>query len=49
MSSGDDIQAGRVTGADSITDLVGEGGDSDFSGDVILRVGANVTTGHSIP
>ena len=42
MSSGDDIQAGRVTGADSITDLAGEDGDTGFSGDVILRVGANV-------
>jgi hypothetical protein len=48
MASGDDIQAGRITGADSITDLVGENSDAgatDFSGDVILRVGPNVTTG----
>jgi len=45
MASGDDIQAGRITGADSITDLVGElsdDGSTDFSGDVILRVGPNV-------
>jgi hypothetical protein len=44
MASGDDIQAGRITGADSITDLVGETTDEgiDFSGDVILRVGPNL-------
>src|SRR5215471_16256972 len=51
MASGDDIQAGRITGADSITDLVGEQNDDvfsehrDFSGDVILRVGPNTSRG----
>jgi hypothetical protein len=49
MASGDDIQAGEITGAGGITDLVGEfNGDpdfTDFSGDVILRVGPNVSQG----
>lgn len=42
MSSGDDIQAGRITTAESTTDLVGaipSERDVDFNGNVILRVG----------
>lgn len=42
MSSGDDIQAGEVTTAESTTDLLAaipSEGDVDFNGDIILRVG----------
>ena len=42
MSSGDEIEAGRITTAESTTDLVGalpSERDVDFNGDVILRVG----------
>ena len=54
MSSGDEIEAGRITTGESTTDLVGavpSERDVDFNGDVILRVGperGRLSPGHPL-
>jgi hypothetical protein len=49
MGSGDDIQAGRATTAESTTDILGavpSERDVDFNGTVILRAGPQAGTLH---